>query len=439
MISRNENAGGPSHTGMLRHLSFIVGLAACSSLSEPTEVQSSVSTQALADSCPPEWCAGNSPQIAYQGAYHGLWELNLDHQPNGQGIVFLGISRFFSVLRGNGVPPRVLDRVFNLEVKDSSFKASYGSTQLTGQDLQGFTLWLEQGAPPQQQQYAVRIFAVGSVNELVAPHNEIKTYKLVWGTVQGQGVPEVMHAGDLVFEPVIAWNDAPLCNVWDGQIALSAQTNNPAMSHDGRPSPPSDSRWDESLAWDESTVVPPFNAVVFEGDRINATTRTVQPTPDDRWFNIGCPRHTLAKMRLTRNTLHTTTGGWQQVQATLKMLSADYCGTGTALTVIGTPIVWQQNPPGAAMTYRFPPLSGNLEARWNENGAICLNTPRLREHPNSDVKDSLGGHCAAVAMGWLNFPPWLPRPSLFLPSCADPEPLDPGSERIISANWDPAP
>ncbi|MGH9885393.1 MAG: ADYC domain-containing protein, partial [bacterium] len=220
-----------------------------------------------------------------------------------------------------------------------------------------------------------------------------------------------------------------VCPVWRPASELSVHTGHPAVSVEGRPNPPSDPAWDNSLTWDESTVVPPFNAVVFEGDRINATTRTVQPTAEDRWFNIGCARHTLSKMRLSRNTLHTTTGGWQQVQATLKMLSADYCGTGKPFTVAGTPIVWQQNPPG--MTYRFTPAHGSLEARWNENGAMCLDTPRLELHPDPgfpDIRRSIASACAR-SKEHFEHP---------LPACGRTEvPLR--GIRITTANWSEPP
>ncbi|MGH8311591.1 MAG: ADYC domain-containing protein, partial [Steroidobacteraceae bacterium] len=129
-------------------------------------------------------------------------------------------------------------------------------------------------------------------------------------------------------------------------------------------------------------------------------TRTVAPVPDDRWFNLGCARHTLAKLRLTRSTLHTVkSGAWQQVQATLKMLSADYCGTGKAFTIAGEPIVWKNN---VGMKYYFPPSV--LEARWSENGALCLNTPRLESPAYPDVELDIAAECA--------------RP----PSCANPDP-----------------
>lgn len=119
-------------------------------------------------------------------------------------------------------------------------------------------------------------------------------------------------------------------------------------------------------------------AIVFETDRFDAASKTMDPVGDPRWFNIGCAGHTLAKMHLTRNTIASGAAAHgvsaNDRQATLKMLVADYCGTGKAFTVAGEPLRWK----GGAMTsFYTPPVS--LEARWTHQGAACLNVPRLRD------------------------------------------------------------
>jgi hypothetical protein len=129
-----------------------------------------------------------------------------------------------------------------------------------------------------------------------------------------------------------------------------------------------------------------FEAIVFEGDRIDKTRKTMSPTADDRWFNIGCAGHTLSKLRLTRNTLHnqltslpvSSANAWQRRQATLKLLVSDVCGGGQSLTVAGQRLLWQ----GDLMTYFGLPPRPELEARWTETGATCLHVPRLA-HPSS--------------------------------------------------------
>lgn len=410
---------------MGRLLGLMACLAACTSAPVPA-VSTSVSLPAAVTSgegsCPPDWCAGNSPEIAARD----LWDVNLDHHPNAQGFVLLGMSK-------DG-------RFYDLDVRSSALVAIDPGGNITGSGLKGFTLWLQQGAA----EYGLKIVEVGSVHEMVPPGAPVETYVLRWSAVSEGLLNRVVQGGEVVREPTLSIDDTPLCQPW-GQV-IERHVREPITSPEGggRPRlrtvyswPPADA------AWDESTEIPPFNAVVFEGDRIDATTRTVRPDAEDRWFNIGCARHTLSKMRLTRNTLHTVVDGdWRQVQATLKMLSADYCGNGTALTVTGTPIVWQQVPPPSVgappsvMTYRFPPQPGSLEARWDEYGAICLDTPRLAVHPNPDFPDIAESITQACTPGG-------DVAVRLIAACNDPDPLHEGRERIptriTTANYDPAP
>jgi hypothetical protein len=151
--------------------------------------------------------------------------------------------------------------------------------------------------------------------------------------------------------------------------------------------------------------------VVFEGDRFDSHTRTVKPAADDHWFNISCAGATLAKLRLTHNTVHTLgkLPSWEERQATLKMFSADYCGTGEAFTVPGQSLAWQ----GGAMTgYYDGATIASFEARWGPDGAICLSDPRMN-HPNT----SLGRQLQKT------FLENLPK-SCSLPACADVDPPD---------------
>jgi hypothetical protein len=123
-----------------------------------------------------------------------------------------------------------------------------------------------------------------------------------------------------------------------------------------------------------------FHAVVFDDDRIESDTITVTGLMAD-WFNIGCKGHTLAKQHLMGHTKAATAilalplsqvTSLQQRTANLKMLSGDYCGDGDPFTVAGMPLRW------AYLNGWFSNLTiGQLEARWDENGAICLNTPRV--------------------------------------------------------------
>src|SRR6185503_15950048 len=88
-----------------------------------------------------------------------------------------------------------------------------------------------------------------------------------------------------------------------------------------------------------------LESVVFEGDRVNTLRKLMSRTAEDDWFNVGCAGHTLAKLFLTRNTVHSQRSplarAWEQRQATLKLLVADYCGTGEPFTVFGQKLAWQ--------------------------------------------------------------------------------------------------
>jgi hypothetical protein len=64
-----------------------------------------------------------------------------------------------------------------------------------------------------------------------------------------------------------------------------------------------------------------------------------------------------------------------QQDATLKMITADYCGTGHSFTAPNTAIYWQNT--AGTVTIPVGTVPGHFEAAWDENGAICLNDPRL--------------------------------------------------------------
>src|SRR6185295_14525694 len=94
---------------------------------------------------------------------------------------------------------------------------------------------------------------------------------------------------------------------------------------------------------------------------------------------------TLAKLDLLGETIETqvdpfATASWKERQAMLKMLVADYCGTGESFTVQGAPLMWK------TQTVPYPGETNVLEARWNEHGAMCIQTPRL--DADADVSNS---------------------------------------------------
>lgn len=135
----------------------------------------------------------------------------------------------------------------------------------------------------------------------------------------------------------------------------------------------------------------PFWAVVFEGDRIDSTTKVVYgdgktAASNTNWFNIGCAGHALAKAHLNRETMAGSPGPGITTTLTertafLKMIVGDYCGTGHPFTVAGEPLVWRDSR--SWLSFYAPPTG--IEARWSATGATCLESPRLLVSPNPQV------------------------------------------------------
>ena len=118
-------------------------------------------------------------------------------------------------------------------------------------------------------------------------------------------------------------------------------------------------------------------AILYAGDRYDARRMTVTATgaAADGWLNIACAGTALAKLYLMRHTeasqeVATTRA---ERQAMLKMLAADVHGDGRSFTVAGQPLHWAD----AKQITRFGAPTGAVEAVWNENGAVCLNVPRI--------------------------------------------------------------
>jgi hypothetical protein len=130
----------------------------------------------------------------------------------------------------------------------------------------------------------------------------------------------------------------------------------------------------------KGTLLDPLQAsvVILAGERYDLDTKTVIAN-QDRWFTLACAGSAAAKMALMGYGPHADFAGQgapasvEQRQATLKMITADYCGDGTSYTVDGTPMHWENQ----AGTVVDPEPLGDLEAFWTGDGALCLDTPRL--------------------------------------------------------------
>jgi hypothetical protein len=122
------------------------------------------------------------------------------------------------------------------------------------------------------------------------------------------------------------------------------------------------------------------SAVILGGETYDLESKTVVPD-QDRWLTIACAGSAAAKLRLMNYGPQSDFDGKgnpasvEQRQATLKMLTADYCGDGTSYTANRTPLAWE-NADGTVATKS---QTGDLEAVWSADGALCLETTRLAD------------------------------------------------------------
>lgn len=336
----------------------------------------------------PDFCGTNSPLMSI----YGTWEFETTGVRNNQGFAVLGL--------GKG------PNFYGLKVENSRIigKDAARNVALAGSSLVGARIYLE----IRGRQSAIEITGVGRIDEVVRPHDGLETYVLDWGEVIGSPLPGPMAAGS-----VIENTNVPQLDI--------LQSVCPEPKWFTQPHAGSVPEWDETVAIGMS----PYHSLVFEGDRFDPRTRTVDPQPNDDWFNIGCGTSTLAKLRLTRNTLHTSPG-WAHVQAALKMLSADYCGGGESFTFPGEPLVWRDR---VEMTYYTLARNSDLEARWDENGAVCVFSPRLLRTNNRDASSKFPDLMSAIESECKSR-------GRALSKCGNTDPLTWDRELVTSANYD---
>ena len=135
-------------------------------------------------------------------------------------------------------------------------------------------------------------------------------------------------------------------------------------------------------------------AILVSGELYDARDATVAPVPvteRQRWFNVACLDSGLAKMRrlgLDPGVTDRASPRWSSAderQATLKMITARYCGA-RSYTADGTTIQWRRGGPPAAGP-------GPVEAVWGADGAICLSHPRAQPGADSTLADAIRATC----------------------------------------------
>jgi hypothetical protein len=156
-------------------------------------------------------------------------------------------------------------------------------------------------------------------------------------------------------------------------------------------------------------------AVIFRGelydDQHRVTTQT-PGNPDDDVFNIACMGTAISKLHLLRHTTASqavkipqktspqtitpqTTTLQKRAQAMLRLLTADYCGNGSAFTRDDLPIKLGFNDKAWQLLdvskYNYNTsigvnTSGTVDALWTDTGATCVGMPRYTKLTIDGIK-----------------------------------------------------
>jgi hypothetical protein len=134
-------------------------------------------------------------------------------------------------------------------------------------------------------------------------------------------------------------------------------------------------------------------AVIFQGDYYNDKYEVLEvpPSGEDDVFNIACVGTVISKLHLLRHTSasedphHQTT--LDERRTLLRLLTADYCGTGRSFTEDGTPIRFDlKRSRWTPVPYAsFSPAS-TTEAVWTPKGASCIGVPRWGSTLTSQIQ-----------------------------------------------------
>jgi hypothetical protein len=158
------------------------------------------------------------------------------------------------------------------------------------------------------------------------------------------------------------------------------------------------------------------DAVMFAGDRYSKATGTVIATgrAADPWFNIACNDAALWKMAVfrfveaARKTPQFDTDVADR-KAMTRAIRADYCGNNVAWTEPNTAVDWANWQGWLTINaFAYP----EVEAIWDENGAICLSKPRKKPideitcwDPEKQCNDALVNNWVAKGYRIITFVP----------------------------------
>ncbi|MDC0667379.1 ADYC domain-containing protein [Nannocystis radixulma] len=142
-------------------------------------------------------------------------------------------------------------------------------------------------------------------------------------------------------------------------------------------------------------------ALVLGGETYDLDAKEVRPDAEG-WFSIACAGSAAAKLSLLGYGPQSSDTTPDQRQATLKMITADYCGGGHSYTENGTPIQWE-NVQGTVGLTAEP---AGIEAVWTAAGALCVDQTRIAD---TEIECQLP-RCGAYDLSdgeWITYVPMI--------------------------------
>jgi hypothetical protein len=170
----------------------------------------------------------------------------------------------------------------------------------------------------------------------------------------------------------------------------------------------------------DDRVVPSHFALAFTGDHFTADKRVDLQSAE--LFNLACAGTAPAKLHWMGHT--EASSRWMNpgaprpltargdATAALKMLAADFCGTGDSHTTSGQPLLYRDYRPGRhydghvgrpgfqELDISDPEQVHSIEAVWGPTGAVCLDQPR-------GSRDRASLACAATLPTCATLTNWL--------------------------------
>ncbi|MCG8418729.1 MAG: hypothetical protein MJE77_12395 [Proteobacteria bacterium] len=306
-------------------------------------------TKAISSGCPIEDCGDNSAFI------------------NGYPIDELHLARGSNTGQRNHQKVRIVDFIP---------PPPYDSPRLRRWN---FVLQVERG------EFVARHFDPNQRNNIELRGEELIGSKLIVED-QKTGASDIIVIYD--YQPRLSWNE-PKAVIHKYLLTYSPRSDGLGKDVDWRcfTTPictVAESEWAGDLAW---TVVVSRERYKHDANSPYQPKPTIVVAGATGWFNIACQGNALYKMKMMGYDPEPGPGQAHTVEdermATLRMITADYCGDDGSYTVDGTPLHWRNrtysvnNKSAYADPAAWLPVDDfAIEAIWTHEGAKCLDEPR---------------------------------------------------------------